>query len=267
MRETVFHTRGGDKLRCIIWDNVKKPIGVVQVIHGPNRYAHQYDAFAKFLNKNGYIVFSNADDSIPDASDIFMARVNIEIEILKHLNEKYKIPVFLFGHNYGSFITQRVMERTNLCAAGVCMSGGVQYPIWLLRFGAMIAWFGIKIYGADTRAKLLGRMFPVGISQKKLHRFSFGFYYSLIHNLIQISYNVDSDMPILIINGGTSIFRNTPRLANALYKAYQAHNMKNLTVIIYPNIHHELLMELNHHNIQRDVLEFFNSIQRPQNVV
>ena len=139
MRETVFRTNDGQNLICVIWNNVKNPIGVVQIIHGMDEHMRRYDRFAKYFNKNGYIVFGDdhrahgktAGDiknigRVGNTPDIFMATVNDEIEILKYLKEKYKLPVFLFGHSYGSFITQRVMECTNLCTAGVCLSGSAR---------------------------------------------------------------------------------------------------------------------------------------------
>lgn len=294
MRETVFRTNDGQNLVCVIWDNVKNPIGVVQIIHGMDEHIRRYDRFAKYLNKNGYIVFGDdhrahgktAGDiknigRVGNTPDIFMATVNDEIEILKYLKEKYKLPVFLFGHSYGSFITQRVMERTNLCAAGVCLSGSARYPIWLLKIGAMIAWIGMKLRGPNAPAKFLEHFSPIrgthpdggskltrDANQVALHNadpmhaeyFSYGFYYSLFHNLIQISYNVDCDMPILIISGGSDLVSNNASLATALYKTYQAHNMENLTIIIYPDARHELLMEINYKDVQRDVLNFFNSV-------
>lgn len=296
MRETVFRTNDGQNLICVIWDNVKNPIGVVQIIHGMDEHMRRYDRFAKYFNTNGYIVFGDdhrahgktAGDiknigRVGNTPDIFIATVNDEIEILKYLKEKYKLPVFLFGHSYGSFITQRVMECTNLCTAGVCLSGSARYPIWLLKIGCMIAWIGMKLRGSNAPAKFLEHFSPIrgthpdggskltrDDGQVALHNadpmhaeyFSYGFYYSLFHNLIQISYNVDCNMPILIISGGSDLVSNNASLATALYKTYQAHNMENLTIIIYPDARHELLMEINYKDVQRDVLNFFNSVAR-----
>jgi len=293
MRETIFNTRDGQKLVCTIWDKVNNPVGVVQIIHGMDEHIRRYGRFAKFLNKNGYIVFGDDHRAhgktaespshigqVGSNPDIFMATVNDEIQILEHLKNKYKLPVFLFGHSYGSFITQRVMECSDLCAAGVCLSGSARFPTWFLRIGALLAWIGVKTRGANAPAKLLEHFSPIrgtlDDGTSKLTRdkkevakhdadplrakyFSYGFYYSLFHNLIQISYNVDCHMPILIISGGADLVSQNASLANALYKTYQAHNMQNLTIIIYPDARHELLMELNYADVQRDVLDFFNS--------
>lgn len=260
MRETIFTTHNGNNTRCVLWDTVSNPIGIVQIIHGTDDRVKRYDRFAKYLNKNGYIVFLDIHHNHIGHPDIFMATVDDEIEILKYLIKKYKLPVFLLGYGYGSFITQRVMECTDLCAAGVCLAGGAQLPIWRMRLGVVIAWIGIKMYGANAPATLFKYLVPDG--EKHL---SYGFYYSFFHNLIQISYNIDCRMPILIISGGADLVCTNARLTTALYKTYQAHNMENLTVIIYPDAHHELLSELKYRDVQQDVLDFFNSIQRARN--
>ncbi len=59
MKETIFNTTDGQKLVCVVWDTVKNPVGVVQIIHGMDEHIRRYDRFAKYLNKNGYIVFGN----------------------------------------------------------------------------------------------------------------------------------------------------------------------------------------------------------------
>ena len=90
--------------------------------------------------------------------------------------------------------------------------------------------------------------------------FSYGFYYSLFKNLLQLTYDIKRNMPLLIISGSRDIVSMNSRLATALYRTYHANDMNNLTIIIYPNARHELLMDTNYADVQRDVLDFFNSI-------
>ena len=42
-----------------IWNNVKQIRGVVQIICHIGCDVNQYNRFAKFLNKNGYVVWAN----------------------------------------------------------------------------------------------------------------------------------------------------------------------------------------------------------------
>ena len=292
MKTVKFIASDGTRLYCSLWDDVRNPIGVVQIIHGMDEHVLRYDRFARYLNQNGYIVFGDdhrghgrtagTSDNIGKTdgnSDIFMAIVSDENEILKYLCRTYDLPVLLFGHSYGSFITQRLMQKTHLCAAGVCLSGTAKYPRAILRFATGVAQIGQKLFGRDAPARLLERALPIRGArasqyltrdkiQSALHDadpmrakyFSYGFYYSLFKNLLRLTYNAPQNMPLLIISGSRDIVSLNSRLATALYRTYQANNMKNLTVVIYPDARHELLMDINYADVQRDVLDFFNSV-------
>ena len=126
MQEVIFTARDGKKIFCSLWNNVTRPVGVVQIIHGMDEHVGRYDRFAKFLNKNGYIVFGDdhrahgrtvaSIDKIgmPDGDpDLFASTADDEIAITRYLRRKYRLPVFLFGHSYGSF---RWMRRKVLDA-------------------------------------------------------------------------------------------------------------------------------------------------------
>lgn len=291
MKQEIFIARDGRRLGCSLWDDVAHPRGVVQIIHGMDEYVNRYDRFAKFLNKNGYIVFGDdhrghgrtAGNATkvgkPDGdTDIFSATVDDEIEILKFLKQKYKLPVLLFGHGYGSFITQRIMENTKLCTAGVCLSGGGRYSLGMLWMGIIVAWVGMKLWGANACARFIEFWSPVRGKLKAAHKltrdpvqanvrdtsvwrgecFAYGFYYSLFKNLIKLNQDACPETPLLIISGGRDIVNLNGRLAASLYRAYGARDMKNLTFLIYPEAKHDLLLDLDYQDVQNDIVEFFN---------
>ena len=43
MTEITFTARDGKKLICSLWDNVTRPIGVVQIIHGMDEHVGRYE--------------------------------------------------------------------------------------------------------------------------------------------------------------------------------------------------------------------------------
>lgn len=289
MKEQIFTAHDGKELVCTLWDNVTHPIGVVQIIHGMDEHVRRYDRFAKFLNRNGYIVFGDdhrahgkTATSIgrigkPDGDeDLFAETVTDELEIIGYLKNKYHLPVFLFGHSYGSFITQAIMEKTDLCMAGVCLSGTARYPTWILTIARAIAWIGRTVWGPDAPARFIETFSPIRGSGRltrdavqtakhdadpmRAKYFSYGFYYSLFSNLMKLHGNAPADTPLLIISGSRDLVSVNSRLSMALYRKYQEHDLQNLTIIIYPEARHELLLELNYKDVQNDVLEFLNSI-------
>lgn len=56
MKYVKFTSFDNTILQAYVWDDVKMPKGVVQIVHGMAEHARRYDDFAKFLNANGYIV-------------------------------------------------------------------------------------------------------------------------------------------------------------------------------------------------------------------
>lgn len=295
MKELKIVAKDGKKIVCSLWDNVKSPVGVVQIIHGMDEHVMRYNRFAKFLNRNGYIVFgddhrahgrtASAINKIgqPDgAHDLFASTVSDELLITKYLKRKYNLPVFIFGHSYGSFITQRIIQEPNLAAAGVCLSGSAKYPISFLILNFIVAFIGDKLFGPNAPARFIEYFSPIrdkNNTSTKLTRdkkqaaihdadpmrakyFSYGFYYSLFKNLIKLSGQTDPALPLLIISGSRDLVSFNGRFAQKLYNMYNSENVKNLTLIIYPDAKHELLMELNYMQVQKDILKFFNSVLR-----
>jgi len=292
MKKETFQTSDGTRLACTLWDNTKHPVGVVQIIHGMDEHVRRYDRFAQFLNRNGYIVFGDdhrahgrtapSPDKIGMPAgdpDIFMSTARDELEIMRYLKKKYKLPLFLFGHSYGSFITQRLISDTKICTAGVCLSGSAKYPRAMLGLATMAAWIGMKIHGPDSPAKFLEFFSPIrgksgGLSrltrdtaQAAAHDadplrakyFSYGFYYSLFKNLARLDGAACAGTPLLIISGTRDMVSFNATFAKSLYNAYRSHGLDNLTLILYPDARHELLMELNYADVQNDILQFFNA--------
>lgn len=291
VKEYILSAHDGRKIICSVWDDVKRPVGVVQLVHGMDEDVCRYNRFAHFLNKNGYIVFGDDHRAhgrtaggiekigkVYGDVDVFESTVRDEIQITKYLHKKYKLPVFLFGHGYGSFIVQKLLSQTDLCSAGVCMSAGVRYSravLWVARF---VAWIGKSLWGMDACARFIEFWSPIngiisgpyqltrdGAERKRRQLmqtgrkcFSYGFYYSLFKNLMELGGGAVAKMPLLIIGGGRDIFSLNGRLSRALYNAYKMQDLQNLTLIIYPQARHELLFDLDWKNVQKDILDFFN---------
>ena len=137
MKYVKFTSFDNTILQAYVWDDVKMPKGVVQIVHGMAEHARRYDDFAKFLNANGYIVFADdhrahgntekKNDIGYHAGDIYGDSVKDELFITKYLSEKYALPVVFLGHSYGSFIGQRYLENDS-DAVGVILSGSARQP-------------------------------------------------------------------------------------------------------------------------------------------
>ena len=56
MQEFQFSSHSGMQLQGYRWAPEGQPVAVVQILHGVAEYALRYDAFARFLSGQGFLV-------------------------------------------------------------------------------------------------------------------------------------------------------------------------------------------------------------------
>ncbi|GAA0122543.1 MAG: alpha/beta hydrolase [Clostridium argentinense] len=143
--------------------------GVVQIAHGMAEHAGRYDDFAKFLNKNGYIVY--ADDhrghgkTSPNElgymgdGDVFHLMVNNLKDLTDIIKkENPNLPVFLLGHSMGSFISLRYSELYGNELKALILSGSNGKQNLKFSFGALVAKIEMKRKGPKAPATLMDRL-------------------------------------------------------------------------------------------------------------
>lgn len=171
MKTEKFKSFDGTILQCYLWDNVRKPKGVVQISHGMAEHARRYDNFANYLNENGFIVF--ADDHRAHGmtstkqsakgvkgyhkGDIYFDTVQDECVITKMLKDRYNLPVIYLGHSYGSMLGQRYIEECK-DYDGVVLSGSAMMKGPILSTGAAVANMQYKTLGGEKTGKLLDKL-------------------------------------------------------------------------------------------------------------
>lgn len=159
MRKTIFKSYDGTKLACFVWDDVKEPKGVIQMIHGMTSHMQRYDELAKVWNSYGYIVFG--DDHRPHGETAgienlgkaskqnFCENVLDEIAITKMLKQKYNLPIQIFGHSYGSFLMQAYLEQQDNLINGIILSGSAYMGRLKLLFGRAVTFLQRAFYRMD----------------------------------------------------------------------------------------------------------------------
>lgn len=178
LRSYEWKTHDGKTLSVAEWKGEGELVGMVQISHGMVEHTGRYDAFASALAEQGFLVF--ADDhrghGRTDESTLGYAPGDMFEDTLKDLAElskKYKaeypqLPLVLFGHSYGSFLTQGYIERYSAYLAGVviggscCMKGNPS-----VGFGRMMAGIGCACKGERAPAKLIAKA-TFGAYEKKL---------------------------------------------------------------------------------------------------
>ncbi|MDD4839136.1 MAG: alpha/beta hydrolase [Clostridia bacterium] len=168
MKYVKFESFDKSIIQCYLWDEVRTPKGVVQILHGMAEHARRYDDFAQFLNKKGYIVFADdhrahgnteKEENIGyHAGDIYFDTVQDEIAITEHLKKTYDLPVVIIGHSYGSFLSQRYIQLNSQNIAGVVLSGSAYMKGMLLNTGASIAKMQYKLCGGAKKGKFIDKL-------------------------------------------------------------------------------------------------------------
>ncbi len=148
------------------------PRGVLLIAHGMEEHIERYDAFARFLAEHGYIVFGHSHlghgESIENREQwgCLPARdgANILVEDVHRLHSlaaarvSSGLPVFLFGHSLGSFVSRSYIARYGDGLAGAILCGTGHVKPLLSKTGNRLARIIAKTRGEDYCSKLLDDM-------------------------------------------------------------------------------------------------------------
>lgn len=279
------------ELSCYVWDKVENPVGVVQIIHGMQEHAKRYSDFAKYLNAQGLIVFASdlrghgqtaLLNNMPfgySDGDIFMEIVKDQIILTDYLKEKYNLPISIFGHSFGSFITQRYMVENGFKVKNVVLCGTTYTDSMIYRMGYRMAQMCRFFRGKKRPAKMLesisikgyGKKYPKGnwlsrdennwnkYTQDELCGMTFpnNFYYSFFknarHNYKHLE-NIPYYLPILIIVGTDDPVAGK----NGIFRLFVKYGESNKKVYLksYIDARHELLNETNKLEVYEDACNF-----------
>ena len=279
------------KLYSYVYDKIKNPKAVVLIVHGMMEHAFRYDNFARFLNDNGYYVIANdlrghghtaVDKKFGmGEKDIFQETVQDEIIMLEKIKDVYNLPVYLFGHSYGSMIGQAIIQNTDIVEKCV-LCGTANGSSGIMKMGGSFTKFLSLFKGDTAKAGVVENMCIKNYGKKfengnwltrdenvfKAYQedefcggtFPFGFYKSMLTNMKKINAGINKigNKKIFLIAGEKDPVGSCGKQVVALNKRYLSNNIDS-RVKIYPECRHELINELNKEEVYNDILDFFNS--------
>lgn len=172
-----------NRLHIVIWEPECKIRGIVQLSHGMIEYVKRYDAFARFLNKNGFLVIGNDHlghgETVKSTDDFGyfcehdMSRtvVNDLHEVTCFAKKEYpKVPYFLFGHSMGSFMARRYIMSYGHELSGAILCGTGNQPVILLKAAQIITSLIKLCKGDRARSMLLEILFFAKYNKRIKHR-------------------------------------------------------------------------------------------------
>jgi len=298
-----FVDRYGKEIKYYKWSEVENPKGIVQIVHGMTEYALRYDYFAKKLCENGYIVYAHdqrghGETSPKDEEKGYIADdegFDILVENVKELTDVAKkensnLPIILFGHSMGSFVSQRYIELYGNGIDGVILSGTNGKPDRITKLGILISKIEIMLKGRKAKSKLMDKLsFGDFNSNFKPTRTDYdwlcsvneevdkyiespvcgficstSFYYDLIRGLWKINKkenlnNIPKNLPIYIFAGDKDPVGKFGKGIVKLYDTYKSIGIYNLNYKLYSNGRHEMLNENNKDEVIKDLLDWINN--------
>ena len=172
MRENFkFKDSDGIELNVYKWIPKGEKIGVVQISHGMTENVLRYDEFAEYLNDKGFIVYGHdhrghgltartkEDLGYISDNEGFDWLVRDLYELISNAKQENKgLPIYLFGHSMGSFVSQRFVELHGKDIDGLILSGSNGEPTKLTPFGILISRLEIKLFGRKHTSKVMDKL-------------------------------------------------------------------------------------------------------------
>lgn len=277
------------KLYSYVYDKIQNAKAVVLIVHGMQEHAGRYEEFATFLNQHGYIVIANdlrghGHTAIDKKfgfgeNDIYQETVQDEIVMIEKIKDAYNLPVYLFGHSYGSMVCQSIIQNTDivekcvLCGTANGSSGIMKSGVSLAKLislfkndnsnAGLVEKMSIKKYGKGfEHGNWLSRDNEVIKRYKEDEycggNFPFGFYKSMLTNMKKVNKGINKigNKKIFLIAGAKDPVGSCGKQVVKLNKLYLSNNIDSRCKI-YPECRHELLNELNKDEVYQDVLNFY----------
>lgn len=297
-----FTSNDGVDIQAAKWQikNAAKVKGVVQIAHGMAEHIQRYDRFAQALLDAGYIVYGN-DHRGHGKTAGAVANIgyfadkngwNLVVEDMKELTKILKqenpdLPVFLFGHSMGSFLSRTYIQKYGDDIDGVILCGSGGNPGLLGNIAIFLAKREIKSKGAKVRSKRMDRLFfgnfnkpfaPNRTGFDWLSRdseevdkyvadpycgevFTAGFFHDMLTGLralnkIENINKIPKELPVYFIAGDKDpVGKNTKGVLQA-YRSFKNAGIKDVSYKFYKNARHELLNETNREEVYTDIIRW-----------
>ncbi|KGN30784.1 alpha/beta hydrolase [Knoellia sinensis KCTC 19936] len=291
----------GTSLHTYRWLPATPPRAIVQIAHGMAEHAARYERFAKELVSAGYAVYAqdhrgHGRTASPDDHGYFadhdgfataVADLSTVTEFAQA--EHPGVPVVLFGHSMGSFLSRAYVTLHGSRLAGLILSGTAGDPGPLAAVGKRVAALQGRIRGRKHRSGLMDKLtFGQFNTKFKPNRtqfdwlsrdhaevdkyiadplcgnvFSAGFFADLLHGIQQINKPsayaaVPTDLPVFVFSGELDPVGDNGKGPREVADRLRAAGVTDVTTTMHPEGRHEMLNETNRDEVVADVLEWLD---------
>jgi len=292
VEELNFINSYNDALTGTKWQ-IDNPRANVILVTGMAEHSKRYNDFAMFLNKNNYSVYcldhygqGNNGELGKPGENYFFKMIETVKELAILLKNEYNLPIFLFAHSMGSFVTQGVIEKysNEFDKVVLCGSNGKTINF---KIANMLAHLLVNKRNYNKESHLLAKL-SIGAFEKKFilegnnawiskskknvetyesdpfcgYKCSNGFYYEFFKGLASLHnkkrlLNINKNLAVLIIGGDKDPVGNMGKGLIKLDEEYRKYGI-NTKLILYKGLRHEILNEDEKEVIYTDILNFYN---------
>lgn len=291
VNEFSFENSFNDILVGNKWEVIFPKANII-LVTGMCEYSLRYDKFATYLNGHNFNVYSldhygqgkNGELGKP-GKDYFFKMIETINELAIKLKEETHLPIYIFAHSMGSFVTQGLIEKYsyNFNKIILCGSNGKTFLFKIANFVSSIY---VNKRNYDKKATLLHNL-SIGSYEGKFkkegknawlsvndtnvtnyskdpycsYRPTNGFYREFfkglksLHNK-KLLKNVNPNLKVLIIGGSKDPVSNFSKGLISLNNEYRKYGI-NSRLIIYENMRHEIINEKNNDEVFENIKDFY----------
>lgn len=297
LEEVKIQSTDGQTLSLAVYESGDAR-GCIQLIHGMAEHKERYDDFARFLNENGYNVITSdlrghgkgapllSHISDKDGDKLL---ISDQQAITAYINGRFgNMPVYLFAHSMGTIIA-RVLLQSDSGRYRKAVFSGYVCPNPLSGFAFLLSNMIRYFKGSRKRSRLLTSLalgpYIMSVSNRKTPHdwltyneanveayindplsgveFTTGSYSALFALTSKMSRasgyrNVNPELDILLLSGIDDPCAGGSKGRSASKEVLEAAGFKNISVITYRAMRHEILNETDKGLVYRDVLDFLN---------
>ncbi|MDR1747734.1 MAG: lysophospholipase [Spirochaetaceae bacterium] len=279
------------------WVPDGEPVALIQISHGMAEHALRYDYFGTALTARGFAVYAHDHRGHGDTAGSrnlgYLAdkegfeRVTMDLrEVIGQLKKDFpEKKGILFGHSFGSFISQNYIERFGDEIDGCILSGSAGPRLPLVNAARFIAGLTILFKGKRHRSPFLQKLAFGGYNKRienpasenawlsrdaeevrkyDAHDYdgflpTAGFFYDLFTGLSRIHRKkamegIPRELPVFIFAGTADPVGDYGRTVKALADIYRVQGLMDVTLNLYPEGRHEMLNEINKDEVIRDII-------------
>lgn len=205
--------------------------------------------------------------------------------------------IFLLGHSMGSFLTRKYITAYGKAIDGVIICGTGRLPEIVLGTAYLLTDILTRIYGENHRSKFINKL-AFGSYNNKIGPndtgnwltknqkivdayykdpycnfiFTLNGFKTLFSTIIYIQRPMNYgktpvDLPMYIISGTDDPVGDYGRGVKKVYKIYEKHGMKDLTMKLYNNDRHELFNETDVDHVCRELARWIDKRMKKEEYV